>query len=438
MNVDLFLNALSDVAVSPYALVGYVVVAIIWGIGIWRNHKLKIIGDRLEKLPEKDRLKALELEYRLIPKGGLDSESFLKFNSKQNNLIIILVAIAAAVLIVSLAIYKSIEDNKLASAVDTLTIALNITKLGKESAENNEFVQAAGSLESVLEVYPSAAGYMNLGYVYEEISNTDSALQAYIKALSLDPDNPKILNSIGYLYKDLGELERARDALKSAIVNSAEGSEIWFMAMVNLGNVEYETGRKTNNPEKRQEHSQVAIEKYFAPAMNYKGIIKNQDFVAKTLANIGNCYKDIQKLDLAEDYLTEALSIKRRLSASRSLADSLVNMADLKLKKDQFNEAKPFLLEAIGIFSVTGNELGIGVGYYNLGDIHWAIGETEEARKYYQRSVDSLSVASLGGEYKDAPRRRLQRMANNDPPEFVIKSWQSLGMKISSTGSVAH
>lgn len=433
MNLELFLNALPQVAASPYALIGYVVVAIVWGISLWRNRKLKIIGSRLEKLPEKDRIKALELEYRLLPKGGLDSESFLKFSSKQNNMLIILVAIAATVLIVSLAIYKSVEDSKLASAVDTLTVALNVTKLGKESAENNEFVKAAGTLESVLEIHPSSTGFINLGYVYEEVSNTDSALLSYEKALSLDPNNPEILNAIGYLHKDLGEFEEAKVALIEAIGNSEEGSEIWFMAMANLGNVEYEIGRQTNEVEARKARSGVAIEKYFLPAMKYKGVVKNRDFVAKTLANIGNCYKDIEDFDSAEDYLAEALSIKRKLAASRSLADTLVNMADLLLKRGKFSDAKPFLIEAIGIFSITGNELGLGAGYLNLGDIHWATGEVEEAKKYYQRSSDSFSISSLGGEYREAPRRRLRRMAENDIPEFVLKSWSALGLTSQST-----
>lgn len=100
------------------------------------------------------------------------------------------------------------------------------------------------------------------------------------------------------------------------------------MAMANLGNVEYEIGRETNQVEERKARSGAAIKKYFLPAMKYKGIIKNRDFVAKTLANIGNCYKDIEDFDSAEDYLIEALSIKRKLTASRSLADTLVNMAD--------------------------------------------------------------------------------------------------------------
>ncbi|MCG8668525.1 MAG: hypothetical protein MI867_03860, partial [Pseudomonadales bacterium] len=76
---------------------------------------------------------------------------------------------------------------------------------------------------------------------------------------------------------------------------------------------------------------------------------------------------------------------------------------------------------------------GMGIRYFNLGDIHWAAGEVEEAKKYYQRSSDSFSISSLGGEYREAPRRRLRRMAENDIPEFVLKSWSVLGLTSQST-----
>ncbi len=428
MELELFLNALKTIGSSPYALTGYVVVAIIWGINLWRNHKLKIIATHLKSLPQKDRLKALELEYKLLPKGGLNAESYIRFTSKQNYLIIALVTIAAIVLIVSLAVYKSIEEKKLLSTVNSLTVALEVTKLGKFSANNNEFAISAGNLESVLKMYPSANGYMNLGYVYEEISDTEASLLAYQKALKLEPNNPKILNALGYLYKDLGKFDKASELLQKAIQNSTVGNDVWFIAMANAGNVIYEIGRKTNDIEKREIKAKKALAEYFVPAIKYKASIKNQDFIAKTLANMGNCYKDIKQFAKAQDHLTEAIAIKRKLAASRSLADTLNNMADLYLKQNRFKEAKPFLIEAMAIFNVTGNELGIGVIYYNLGDIHWAIGEVKEAQSYYKRSVDSFSIASLGGEYKQAPRRRLKRMTDNNTPKFVIKSWERLGL----------
>ncbi|MPW31539.1 tetratricopeptide repeat protein [Agarivorans sp. B2Z047] len=424
MSVKLFLESLEQVAESPYALVGYVIVVIVWAINSWRNYKLKTIAEHLEKLPEEDRLDALKSTYPSL-KEGLDAETFLKLTSKQNNLVIILVTLATVVLIVCLAVYKSVEEKRLTSTIDTLSVALQVTRLGADSAKQNSFKKAAGSLESVLKIHPTASGYINLGYVYEEISDTDSAIHAYSNALKLEPNNLSTLNALGYLYKDAGEFEKAITNLNKAIEESSKGSEVWFMAMINRGNVEYEIGRETNDVDKRKKHANIALERFYLPAMAYKGSIKDQDFIAKTLANIGNNYKDTESFAEAEDYLVQALSIKRKLAANPSLAQTLVNMADLYLKQGEYLKAKPLILEAIQTFSITGYELGIGVGYFNLGDIHWAIGEVDEAKKYYQRSIDSFSISSLGGEYKNAPRRRLERMQTNNPPLFVLDEQKS-------------
>ena len=85
MPVDLqnFLAALKIVALSPYALIGYALVVAAWAAIGWQTRRLHIIADRLSSLPEKDRLKALELEYRLQPKGGLDATSYLQLRTLQ-------------------------------------------------------------------------------------------------------------------------------------------------------------------------------------------------------------------------------------------------------------------------------------------------------------------------------------------------------------------
>ena len=90
-----------------------------------------------------------------------------------------------------------------------------------------------------------------------------------------------------------------------------------------------------------------------------------------------------------------------------------------ELKKEKFDKAKPLLIEALSIFHVTGNDLGIGVGYYNLGDIAWWEGDVEQAKQYYQRSERTFINSNTGGIYLDAPRKRLKRIEENDPPSFV-------------------
>ncbi|MCG3267133.1 tetratricopeptide repeat protein [Yoonia sp. I 8.24] len=425
MDIGTFLAALQSIGTSFYALVAYLTVAVIWGINLWRNNRLKLIGDRLESLPETDRLKALELEYRIIPKGGLSPESYLRHSRQKNNLIVILLAICALTLIVFAAIYKSLEESRLSSSIDSISTALEMTKIARSSSDSNELEIAAGRLEAVLMLRPSATAYGNLGYVYEEISNTEAAFLAYSRANELDPGNPNFLIPLGYINKDLGDFDEARAHLVQAIELSVEGSENWFVAMVNLGAVEYEIGRATNDVEQRAASCAIALDQYYLVALRYQAQISNRDLVARSYSNTGNCYKDLADFGRAETYLRRALVIKRRLAASRSLADTLNNNADLLLKQGRFGEAKPFLLEALSIFEALDNDLGIGVTLFNLGDVYWAESDLVAAESYYRRSSDAMITAELGGEYHNAPLRRIERLEHNDPPAFVIDALAS-------------
>ncbi|WP_129932948.1 MULTISPECIES: tetratricopeptide repeat protein [unclassified Pseudomonas] len=421
MDIKTFLDALSVIASSPYALVGYALVVIVWGISLWNTRKLQIIGERLKDLPEKDRLKALQLEYKLIPKEGLDSKSFLAMRAQQYKLAIVLAFVLAAVLISCLATYRAIEGEKLSSALRSMSIALEVTKLGKISADNNQYAVAAGNLEAALQAYPTAVGYISLGYIYDELSNTDAAIVAYKKANEMNPSVSDIHNALGYLYKDAGRYELALTHLEKARSLSTPGDDTWFMATANAGNVLYEIGRKTNIPGDRSKQCEKAINEYFLPALEYRGAIKNQNLVASTLANLANCYKDTNRFADAKRAMEDAISIKRRVNANRSLADTLVNMADLLLKEKRYEEAKPYLVEAVSIFLIVQNHLGLGAAYFNLGDIMWVQGKENEAKSYYEQSIEAFSIAHVGGEYDQAPRRRLERMKNGNPPEFVKK-----------------
>ncbi|MBO6920508.1 MAG: hypothetical protein JJ858_18940, partial [Rhizobiaceae bacterium] len=110
MELTLFFEALKSVGTSLYALIAYFVVAIIWGVNLWRNYRLRTISEKLKDLPENDRLKALELEYKLVPKEGLDAESYLKYSAKNNLAIIVIITIFAITAIAALALYKSLRS----------------------------------------------------------------------------------------------------------------------------------------------------------------------------------------------------------------------------------------------------------------------------------------------------------------------------------------
>lgn len=419
MNIETFLKSLSVAATNPLAFVGYLAVIIAWTISYLNSRRLNVIKKSLEQLPKNKRFEALELEYRIVPKGGLTPEIYLKLAGRRYVFFAAVATLIVAIVFVTLASYKTLEEKKLSSAIESMGVALNVTKLGKISADESNFLKAAGNLEGAVEMYPSYTGYLNLGYVYDEISQTDSAAEAYKKALSYNPKSSEALNALGFIYKDKGDLDEAESYLKEALKNTTTENELWFMIMGNLGNVYYERARNEDDLQERKKLAMDSIDRYFLPALSKRGIVRNENLIAKMLAVLANAYKEIGEPNKAEENLKQAVEIKKKLFVNASLADSLNNLADLYLKKNEFAEAKPLLIEALGIFEVVGNELGIATIYLNLGDIAWWDGDVEQAKKFYTRSESAFLTSGIGGAYLSAPRKRLDRIARNDPPEFV-------------------
>lgn len=53
--------------------------------------------------------------------------------------------------------------------------------------------------------YESAQVYTSMGYVFYEHGEVDKAIEAYSKALELNPKNPTAQNGLGYIYADTGK-----------------------------------------------------------------------------------------------------------------------------------------------------------------------------------------------------------------------------------------
>ena len=84
--------------------------------------------------------------------------------------------------------------------------------------------EAIKQWQKVLEIDPNHADALNsLGYLYaEEGINLDKAEIMLKKALSLSPDNPAYLDSLGWVYFKRKEYTRAEEYLKRAISNNKD------------------------------------------------------------------------------------------------------------------------------------------------------------------------------------------------------------------------
>ena len=84
--------------------------------------------------------------------------------------------------------------------------------------ERGRLRRSATALEQLVEDYPEDAGFLNaLGYLLtDELGRHDEALPYLRRALAAEPDNPAIIDSMGWVLFHLGELESALGYLERA------------------------------------------------------------------------------------------------------------------------------------------------------------------------------------------------------------------------------
>ena len=122
----------------------------------------------------------------------------------------------------------AVEDERYGEADRVLNRALN-SYPGNPSVryarallfqERGRLRRSANALEELVEDYPEDAGFLNaLGYLLtDELGRHDEALPLLRRALAAEPDNPAIIDSMGWVLFHLGELESALDYLERAFV----------------------------------------------------------------------------------------------------------------------------------------------------------------------------------------------------------------------------
>jgi Tfp pilus assembly protein PilF len=83
--------------------------------------------------------------------------------------------------------------------------------------QNGKTASAAGSVSDEIDLTGDASAMYQLGRSHQENKSYAEAIDAYEKALALDPDSYKIYNAMGVVYSLQGEHELAVELIKEAI-----------------------------------------------------------------------------------------------------------------------------------------------------------------------------------------------------------------------------
>jgi tetratricopeptide (TPR) repeat protein len=409
MSIEAFLTALPTAANSPLAFVAYLALVVAWFAIAFRTKRLNLILKQIDKFPEAQRRGVLRDEFGLTLKEGLSAKDFLRGQRQKLVFVAFCAALLVVVVVASLATVRGIEMEKNAALQKSMQLALDATRLGITKATQLRLRESIGALQSAINAHPTAAGWMNLGYVYEEISDLDGAINAYRQALRFDSRNPYAHNALGFIFKDKAEYSKAEEHLLEAgkLISEDHGvhGELRFMIYGNLGNVYHEQAKL---PKFKDSADQLRA-RALSTMLSVKELVEfvsRESSVAMWLGNIGNVYLEQGDLHSAEDYFTKSIAIKRRLAVSRTLANSLNNLAELRIKQGNDAGAEPLLREALSMFEEIENTYGQGVVYLHLGDIEQRAGRADISGSYHRKSFQLLSgTGSRDSYYIDAEKR---------------------------------
>ncbi|RFS18427.1 tetratricopeptide repeat protein [Emticicia sp. C21] len=274
-----------------------------------------------------------------------------------------------------------------------LTYYQNALKVRAEKAENED-----------LDV---AKSYNNIGQVYSNLGELDSALLFYEKTLAIyknkqtdDQSIANAFNNIGSVYNEKGEFNKALDYHKRALIiekkNSAKEKE---NIAISYGNM----AMAFNN---KGEHDKAIEYLTKALTIQWKVFGKGHPDLAISYNNIGFVYKIKGNNAKALENYKKAMSIEEKLLGQGHLNTGISyhNIAGVYSDIKEYSKAIEYYEKALKIreFTLGENHLDVAASSNNIGLTYSRNGEYNKALKEYQKVLLILSKQQEKHESEEA------------------------------------
>jgi tetratricopeptide (TPR) repeat protein len=177
---------------------------------------------------------------------------------------------------------------------------------------HGQLKQALDQANILLQQFPSSSVLYNIcGAVYKELGQFDASVEAFSRAITIQPDYADAYNNKGLVLKKQGKLEEAIEACHKALAIKPDYAEAYLNMGVAL---------------KDQDKLEEAIEAY------HKALAIKPDY-AEAYNNMGNALQEQGKLEEAIEVFTKALTIRS------DYADAYYNMGIVLQEQGKLEEA---------------------------------------------------------------------------------------------------
>lgn len=272
------------------------------------------------------------------------------------------------------------KDSALANTYNELTWQYRLIDREKAIIYGNKAIELATKIK-----YPQslAQAYNDLGIIYYDKENFDTAIALYNKAVAI---RKQLKDDLGLakLYSKLGILYHQKGVYDSALTNQFMALELFkktnvdvgtATALNNIGNANQNLGRLDE-----------ALE-YHQKALLIRKKINDIDGMAMSYGNLATVYSMQKKYAESENNFKNAISLLEHSTNKDALASILNNYARLLIDNKQFDKAIAIVNEALGIRYALKNTKGIVSCYSNLGDIFFDKKDYKTADSIYKKAI---------------------------------------------------
>jgi len=265
-------------------------------------------------------------------------------------------------------------------------IVIEIGNVYKALGQNQA---ALKSYEQALEIVRNGGRYVlkqqailsNIASVYDNL-DYQSALESYQELLANSQSRKElILNSIGTVYKNLGQYQAALESYEQAleivreqkqrspnvIVDNTEG-----IILNNIGAVYEDLGQY-----------QAALESY----QQALAIVRDLSWRETTLINIGSVYEKMGQHQAALESFEQALAVARGVKDRPVEGITMLRKGKVYQRMGQHQAALESYQQGLAIVREVGNRSGEGQALNNIGEAYHHLEQYQTALGYYQQAL---------------------------------------------------
>ncbi len=175
------------------------------------------------------------------------------------------------------------------------------------------------------------------------LTDSQKALDAYQKAIAINPDNIVAWNQLGLIYKRLGRLDKAAEAYNHVLELAGADESLQAAAYGNLGTI-YQTRGELDK-----------AEEYHLKALKIDKALGRQEGIAPDYGNLGLIYRTRGELDKAEEFLLKSLKINEALGRREGMAKQYGNLGLIYGTRGELGRACQYWKKSVAIFKKIGS-----------------------------------------------------------------------------------